>query len=131
MGQALEEIGGTDEERDIIMADKLREASEGAQDDQKMALILKISHIGGHKYAGEFEGEMCLYIRRLIVFSGNVIIYTPQGQNSGTGIWYGRVSSHEVPAVVKHTIMEGKVLPEILRGGINMSREQGQSLLDW
>jgi hypothetical protein len=57
MGQALEEIDGTDEERDKIMADKLREASEGAQHDQKMALILKISHIGGHKYAGEFEGE--------------------------------------------------------------------------
>jgi (2Fe-2S) ferredoxin len=63
-----------------------------------------------------------------MLLSGNVIIYTPQGQNSGTGIWYGRVSPHEVPAVVKHTIMEGKVLPEILRGGINMSREQGHSL---
>lgn len=54
MGQALEEIEGTDEERDKVMADRLREASEGAQHDQKVALILKISHIGGHKYAGEF-----------------------------------------------------------------------------
>jgi (2Fe-2S) ferredoxin len=76
-------------------------------------------------------GDVFIYQKLIMLFSGNVIIYTPQGQNSGTGIWYGRVSSHEVPAVVKHTIMEGKVLPEILRGGINMNREEGQSLLDW
>jgi hypothetical protein len=62
MEQTLEEIGGTEEERDKIMTDKLREASEGAQHEQKMALILKISHIGGHKYAGEFEGGRCIYI---------------------------------------------------------------------
>ena len=55
MGQPLEEIEGTEEERDNIMAKRLREASEGTQQDQKMALILKISHIGGHKYAGMFS----------------------------------------------------------------------------
>lgn len=109
MGQSLEEIEGTEEERDKVMADRLREASEGALHDQKTALILKISHIGGHKYAG------------------NVIIYTPQG----AGVWYGRVSPHEVPAVVQHTILEGKILPLLLRGGVNLNREQGKSLLDW
>ena len=57
MGQSLEELKGTEEERDKAMADKLRQASEGTlhAHDQKMALILKISHIGGHKYAGRFE----------------------------------------------------------------------------
>lgn len=109
MGLSLEDLEGTEKERDNFMADKLREASEGTAHDQKMALILKISHIGGHKFAG------------------NVIIYTPQG----TGVWYGRVSPHEVPAVVKHTILEGKILPLLLRGGVNLNRGQGQSLLDW
>ena len=49
----------------------------------------------------------------------------------GTCIWYARVSPHEVSAIVQHTILEGKVLPQLLRAGMNIVRKEGQTLLDW
>lgn len=107
MGPPLEEIEGTDEEREKVFLQRLQAIADS--DEPKKALILKNSHIGGHKY------------------SGNVVIYTPQG----SGVWYGRVSPHEVPAVVKTTICEGKVLPALLRGGVNLTRPQGKDLLAW
>ncbi|KII95795.1 hypothetical protein PLICRDRAFT_64201, partial [Plicaturopsis crispa FD-325 SS-3] len=64
----------------------------------EQALILRCSHVGGHKYAG-----VCT-------------IYTPRG----AGIWYGRVSPHEVPAVVRETVLGGRVLPKLLRGGVDL-----------
>ena len=39
--------------REKLMQERLREASEGATTGQKVALIIKVSHIGGHKYAGK------------------------------------------------------------------------------
>ncbi|KAG8829543.1 hypothetical protein FRC17_006427, partial [Serendipita sp. 399] len=104
MDPPLEEVTGSDEEKEKALVERLRDAATGAQHGQKLALIVKVSHIGGHNYAG------------------NVILYTPQGPNTGTAIWYGRVSPHEVPAIVEHTIIGGKVLPELLRGGVNMIR---------
>ncbi|KAH9977884.1 Sucrase/ferredoxin-like-domain-containing protein [Lactifluus volemus] len=75
----------------------------------KRALILKTSHIGGHKYAG------------------NVIIYMPQG----AGVWYGRVSTHEVEPIVHTTILGGQILPPLLRGGVNLARPDCKRLNDW
>ncbi|KAI0251304.1 Sucrase/ferredoxin-like-domain-containing protein [Lactifluus subvellereus] len=75
----------------------------------KRALILKTSHITGHKYAG------------------NVIIYMPQG----AGIWYGRVSTHEVEPIVNTTILGGQILPPLLRGGVNLARPDCKRLNDW
>lgn len=54
-------------------------------------------------------------------------INTPQG----ACVWYGRVTPHEVDAIVKETIMDGKVLPPLLRGGLNLSRPGHASLHDW
>ncbi|KAG2152938.1 Sucrase/ferredoxin-like-domain-containing protein [Suillus clintonianus] len=73
------------------------------------ALILKNSHVGGHKFAG------------------NCIIYTPRG----AGVWYGRVTPHEVESIVKHTIIDGQVLPIILRGGVDLACRGKKSLYDW
>jgi hypothetical protein len=39
--------------RERLMEERLKEASEGAATGQKVALIIKVSHIGGHKYAGK------------------------------------------------------------------------------
>lgn len=68
-----------------------------------------ISHIGGHKFAG------------------NVIIYIPPsfGGNAlaGKGIWYGRVGPEHVEGIVAKTILEGKVIKEMFRGGIDQSGE--------
>lgn len=55
LGSPLEQLEGTDEEKDKMMEERLHDAAQGRQHDQKMALILKISHIGGHKYAGKNE----------------------------------------------------------------------------
>lgn len=47
MGPALEDIDVSPEERDANITAQLKESSE-----TKRALIVKVSHIGGHKYAG-------------------------------------------------------------------------------
>ncbi|KAI0026385.1 Sucrase/ferredoxin-like-domain-containing protein [Vararia minispora EC-137] len=77
--------------------------------EPKRALVLKTSHIGGHKYVG------------------NVIIYLP----SCAGVWYGRVSTHEVEPIVRTTIIGGRILPPLLRGGVNLVRPDCKRLNDW
>lgn len=73
-----------------------------------------ISHIGGHKFAG------------------NVIIYlppsmkTPEGAEhplAGHGIWYGRVEPKHVQGVIQETILKGNVVADLFRGGITPSRD--------
>lgn len=67
-----------------------------------------ISHIGGHKYAG------------------NVIVYLPPGHEgdgknelAGKGIWYGRVEPRHVEGIVQETILGGRVIVDHFRGGID------------
>jgi len=86
-----------------------QEREEVLRHSQKRVLILLNSHMGGHKFAG------------------NMIIYTA----SGAGVWYGRVTSHNVEPIIQETIMGGKVLPELLRGGINLGCRKDGSILDW
>ncbi|KAI8370657.1 Sucrase/ferredoxin-like-domain-containing protein [Radiomyces spectabilis] len=64
------------------------------------AAVLMVSHIGGHKFAG------------------NIIVYTDQGKR---GVWYGRVNSCHCQAIVEKTILEGKVLKELYRGSMSHS----------
>ncbi|KAK0635653.1 Sucraseferredoxin-like protein [Bombardia bombarda] len=73
-----------------------------------------ISHIGGHKFAG------------------NVIIYLPPHQKTGEGaphplaghgIWYGRVEPKHVEGIVSETILKGNVISELFRGGIKQDGE--------
>ncbi|KAG8218417.1 Sucrase/ferredoxin-like-domain-containing protein [Butyriboletus roseoflavus] len=73
------------------------------------ALILYTSHVGGHKFAG------------------NVILHSPRG----TSVWYGRITPHDVESIVKNTIINGQVLPTILRGGMNLARPGCETLHDW
>lgn len=72
-----------------------------------------ISHIGGHKFAG------------------NVILYVPPGAKTqdggdhplaGKGIWYGRVEPKHVDGIIRETILEGKVIQDMFRGGIDQER---------
>ncbi|KAF3049906.1 Leucyl-tRNA synthetase, mitochondrial [Didymella keratinophila] len=66
--------------------------------------VAQISHIGGHKYAG------------------NVILYLPPDLEGnglrGSGIWYGRVGPEQVEGVVEETVVKGRIVGELLRGGI-------------
>ncbi|OQN98680.1 hypothetical protein B0A48_15346 [Cryoendolithus antarcticus] len=68
-----------------------------------------ISHIGGHKFAG------------------NVIIYIPPTMTghalAGKGIWYGRVGPENVEGIVRETIVGGKVIQNLFRGGIGKGGE--------
>ncbi|KAI9448135.1 Sucrase/ferredoxin-like-domain-containing protein [Lactarius indigo] len=93
-------------EKEAELNRRLQELDNGLT---KRALVLKTSHIGGHKYAG------------------NVIIYMPQG----AGVWYGRVSTHEVEPIVHTTILGGQILPPLLRGGVNLARPDCKRLNDW
>ncbi|KAJ7499152.1 Sucrase/ferredoxin-like-domain-containing protein [Mycena latifolia] len=100
----LEQFSGTPDEKALYIADELKALPEA-----KKALILRNSHMGGHKYAG------------------NTIIYTPQGSS----VWYGRVTTHEVESIVVNTIVGGMVLPPLLRGGMDLSRPNCSTLNDW
>ncbi|KAI0011097.1 Sucraseferredoxin-like protein [Xylariaceae sp. FL0662B] len=75
----------------------------------RAARVGQISHIGGHKYAG------------------NVIIYLPPTfkNNAGNahalaghGVWYGRIEPKHVEGVIKETIIGGNVIAEHFRGAI-------------
>ncbi|KAI9040915.1 sucrase/ferredoxin-like domain-containing protein [Aspergillus affinis] len=80
-------------------------------DSPEHAHIGLISHIGGHKYAG------------------NVIVYIPPGMLlegssvphplAGMGIWYGRIEPRHAQGVVEETILGGKVVVDHFRGGID------------
>jgi len=76
---------------------------------QPAARVGQISHIGGHKFAG------------------NVIIYIPPSFTSnplaGKGIWYGRVDPSHVEGIVAKTILDGKVVKDLFRGGIGHDGE--------
>lgn len=73
-----------------------------------------ISHIGGHKFAG------------------NVILYIPPGAKTadgkqhelaGCGIWYGRVEPKHVEGIVRETVLGGRVTEDLFRGGIRQGGE--------
>ncbi|CAG8243005.1 unnamed protein product [Penicillium salamii] len=82
-------------------------------DSPTHAHIGLISHVGGHKYAG------------------NVIVYLPPKMTiggtsephplAGKGIWYGRIEPKHVEGLVEETILGGKVVTDHFRGGIDQS----------
>lgn len=72
------------------------------------ARIGLISHIGGHKWAG----NVIIYIPP--TFTGNGL--------AGKSIWYGRVEPGMVEGIVAKTILEGKVIADLFRGGIDTER---------
>ncbi|GAW25566.1 putative fmi1 protein [Rosellinia necatrix] len=89
----------------------LSSTGEGRSATARVGLI---SHIGGHKFAG------------------NIIIYVPPTfQNSaghphplaGHGVWYGRIEPKHVEGVVQETIMNGNVITEHFRGAIKQTGE--------
>ncbi|OCT45660.1 sucrase/ferredoxin-like family protein Fmi1 [Cladophialophora carrionii] len=89
-----------------------------------------ISHIGGHKWAG----NVIIYMPP--GFSADVTTSEPAGANSpdvsqrasgvrplhplaGMSIWYGRVEPRHVERIVEQTIFNGKVIRELFRGGLS------------
>ncbi|KAL1919755.1 uncharacterized protein VTP21DRAFT_1686 [Calcarisporiella thermophila] len=90
---------------DILLLDDMHE-------EQKGAVVYMVSHIGGHKFAG------------------NVIVYTQGGKR---GIWYGRVTPCHVESIVEQTILHGKVIRELYRGHMQNSvwHSPKSQMLSW
>jgi len=86
----------------------------GNVDGQGRVNIALISHIGGHKYAG----NVIIYIPpRMVTLS------TGLSPLAGKGIWYGRVEPKHVEGIVCETILRGSVVADHFRGGIGMNGE--------
>lgn len=81
--------------------------------DPSTARVGLISHIGGHKFAG------------------NAIVYLPPNLKvdgdkphplAGCGIWYGRVEPKHVEGIIKETVVKGRVIEDMFRGGIRQDK---------
>jgi hypothetical protein len=70
-----------------------------------------ISHIGGHKFAG------------------NIIIYRKDCRGILVGDWYGRVRTCHVQGFIKNVIEDGKVIQELWRG--QMNADPNDPSLNW
>lgn len=70
-----------------------------------------ISHIGGHKFAG----NVIIYIPPFLAFHGNRL--------AGMGIWYGRVEPRHVPGIVAETLGAGRIIKELYRGSMKASED--------
>ena len=103
------------------------EAQLKALGGEHKALILRTSHIGGHKFSGNVTVRLSPTHSLLRTNISSTQIYNPQG----TSVWYGRVTPHDVESIVKNTIINGQVLPAILRGGMNLARPGCKALHDW
>ncbi|KAG0056969.1 hypothetical protein BGZ83_002576 [Gryganskiella cystojenkinii] len=71
--------------------------------------IWLVSHIGGHKFAG------------------NVIVHKQEGM----AVWYGRVDPCHCQAIVETTIEKNEVLKELFRGAMIGSFEQSRKKIAW
>lgn len=122
------------------------EAVDSKRNNQQPVNIGMISHIGGHKFAG----NVIIYIppdyqlrtlerntggakpsdkvvagesESLQVSEDQPLL--PEEKNygvsplAGKGIWYGRVQPRHVEGIVEQTIGHGKIIKELFRGGIN------------
>ena len=73
------------------------------------AKVAMISHIGGHKFAG------------------NVIVYVPPSWAphplAGYGVWYGRIRPEMVEGLVRETVMGGRVVRNAFRGAVRKGGE--------
>ncbi|KAI1173984.1 FMI1 protein [Nemania sp. FL0916] len=85
-----------------------------AGDKRLTARVGLISHIGGHKFAG------------------NVIIYLPPTFKdsagnphalAGHGVWYGRIEPKHVEGAIQETIVKGNIIEDHFRGAINRNGE--------
>ncbi|BEJ17647.1 hypothetical protein CspHIS471_0610480 [Cutaneotrichosporon sp. HIS471] len=99
-GPPLEELEGTDAEREAEVGRRIEniESVQGGQGGE--VGVFNISHLGGHRYVGVM----------LILFP------------SGAYLSYGRVSPHQIPRVVEETILQGKVVPGLIRSGTGLAR---------
>ncbi|KIY32820.1 hypothetical protein I305_04573 [Cryptococcus gattii E566] len=108
----LEEVSGTEEEREREVGRRIKEIEGVDGGDGGEVGIFNINHLGGHRYAGVM----------LILFP------------SGAYISYGRMTPQEIPRVVEDTILKGKIVPGLLRNAVGVTRKGGKAdkgFLSW
>ena len=92
----------------------------GTQHTQKNSLphasVALISHIGGHKFAG----NVVIYFPR----TWRVVGSRQKSPLAGKGVWYGRVEPRHVWGIVEETVKRGRVVEELLRG-VHVSEDRG------
>lgn len=81
--------------------------------------IFNINHVGGHRYAG------------VMLVSANAIELIQILFPSGAYLSYGRVTPQEIPRVVEDTILEGKIVPGLLRNAVGVSAGKSRGFLGW
>ena len=80
-----------------------------------------ISHMGGHKWAG----NVIVYLpaNRRISWDASGVDRLPLEQ--AHGIWYGRVEPRHVEGIITETLLGGKVIEELFRGSVSGNKELG------
>lgn len=115
-------------------------------DNQQPVNVGMISHIGGHKWAG----NVIIYVppeyklgalereargrrpRDLVVAGQDEVVDVPEDEAlspeeleqgisplAGKGVWYGRVEPKHIEGIVEQTLGHGQIIRELFRGGIN------------
>lgn len=88
--------------------DRCKEIQPGyAGPDLSGTTVELISHIGGHKFAG----NMILYFPKAGMWENHPL--------SGMGIWYGRVEPKHIEGIVDATVRNGSIIKELFRGGLD------------
>lgn len=109
-----------DQFRHILQLRGFSSAGEpGLVDGLDHANIASISHIGGHKYAG----NVIIYIPPNMTIHTNDSATPSLNPLAGKGIWYGRVEPKHVEGIVEETILGGKVVEDHFRGAIGQNGE--------
>lgn len=89
-------------------------APPGGEEKMLSARVGLISHIGGHKFAG----NSIVYIPPKMKMEGG-----EKHSLAGMGIWYGRVEPKHVEGIVRETVLGGRVVADMFRGGIDQNRK--------
>ncbi|KAK2811805.1 hypothetical protein FQN50_001843 [Emmonsiellopsis sp. PD_5] len=108
-----------DEFRRVLRGRGFSVSSDGSDagivDGVGRANVGLISHIGGHKYAG----NVIIYLPPSLEFPNATEEDRGVGVSlRGKGIWYGRVEPRHVEGIVEETVLGGRVVRDHFRGGV-------------
>lgn len=106
-----------------VCKDTVYPEDERADGKQPAAQVGLISHIGGHKWAG----NVIVYLPSMWTTGGKAMLSEGQREKAsplaGYGVWYGRVEPKHVEGIIKETIWGGRVIKELFRGGVGPNSE--------
>ena len=106
-----------------VSTDTICLEDERSHGTELAAQVGLISHIGGHKWAG----NVIVYLPPMWGTDGKAMLSAEQREKpsplAGYGVWYGRVEPKHVEGIINETIFGGRVIKELFRGGIGPHSE--------